>query len=65
MGTDPIRIDMDEGYEAGSAFYSVITRGYPTLKGFKPVQSGLNVERAFLTRSGAPVDFKKSRAGRF
>ncbi len=55
-GDKPIRIKMDEGYKEGSAFYSTLTSGFPTRKGFQPAQDGLLVQREFLTRDGAPVD---------
>ena len=55
-GTDPVRIEMDKGYKAGSAFYSVVTRAIPTDKGFKPESAGLEVEREILTRDGKAAD---------
>ena len=55
-GDKPVRIKMDAGFKEGSAFYTLITSGFPTRKGFKPVQDGLLVEREFLTRDGAPLD---------
>ncbi|HML96348.1 MAG TPA: MG2 domain-containing protein [Thermodesulfobacteriota bacterium] len=55
-GDRPIVINMDEEYKEGSAFFTVLTSGTPTPKGFKPVEEGLSVLREFLTRDGAPVD---------
>ncbi len=55
-GDKPVSIKMDAGFKEGSAFYTLITSGFPTKKGFKPVQDGLLVEREFLTRDGAPLD---------
>ncbi len=55
-GDEPLKIVMGEEFQDGSAFYSLLTSGIPTRKGFKPVSEGLNVKREFLTRSGAPVD---------
>ncbi|MEQ9617992.1 MAG: MG2 domain-containing protein [Deltaproteobacteria bacterium] len=54
-GDEPVTIKMDEGFQDGSAFYSLTTKGIPTRKGFKPLEQGLIVEREFLTRGGAPV----------
>ncbi len=55
-GDKPIVINMDEEYKDGSAFFTVLTSGTPTPKGFKPVEEGLSVLREFLTRDGAPID---------
>lgn len=55
-GDEPVMIQMGEGFQDGSAFYSLLTSGIPTREGFKPVSEGLNVQREFLTRSGAPID---------
>jgi uncharacterized protein YfaS (alpha-2-macroglobulin family) len=63
QGDGSLRIKMDEGYQNGSAFFSLITRGNPTKKGFKPVADGLQVERAFLTRDGAPINVDQIEQG--
>ena len=55
-GDKPIVLNMDEEYKDGSAFFTVLTSGTPTPKGFKPVEEGLSVLREFLTRDGAPID---------
>jgi hypothetical protein len=55
-GDKPVSIKMDDGFKEGSAFFTLITSGIPTRKGFKPVEDGLLVEREFLTRDGAPLD---------
>lgn len=60
---EPITIKMDDGYRSGSAFYSLLTTGTPTRKGFTPVQDGLLVEREFLTRAGAPVNPEEIEQG--
>ncbi len=62
-GDKPIVINMNEEYKDGSAFYTVLTSGTPTRKGFKPVEEGLSVLREFLTRDGAPVDPKNIAQG--
>ncbi len=41
----------------------MITRGNPTKKGFKPVADGLQVERVFLTRDGAPINVDQIEQG--
>jgi uncharacterized protein YfaS (alpha-2-macroglobulin family) len=51
-----LRIEMDPGYEADAAFYSVSTRGIPTREAYKPVSHGIVVERSLLTRDGAPAN---------
>lgn len=55
-GDKPLSIKMDDGFKEGSAYYTLLTSGIPTRKGFKPVAEGLNVVREFLTRDGAPLD---------
>ncbi len=49
-GAQPLTLEMDSGYEAGSAFFSLTTRGVPTDEAFEPQQVGLEVERALLSR---------------
>ncbi|MGB3729385.1 MAG: alpha-2-macroglobulin family protein, partial [Thermodesulfobacteriota bacterium] len=63
QGDEPIKITMEQGYQNGSAFFSLITRGNPTRKGFKPVADGLQVERIFLTRDGAPINLDQIQQG--
>jgi len=55
-GDGPLRVEMDEGYEPGSAFYSLVTRGVPLDSAFKPSATGLEIERTFLDRAGAELD---------
>jgi uncharacterized protein YfaS (alpha-2-macroglobulin family) len=62
-GTDPVRLQMDAGYPAGAAFYSLLTRGVPTDAAFKPGPAGLEVERDYLTRDGKPADLNNVRQG--
>ena len=45
-----------EGYEPGSAFYSLVTRGIPTEESFRARSEGLEIERRVLTREGRPAD---------
>ena len=63
QGDEPIKITMDQGYQNGSAFFSLISRGNPTRKGFNPVADGLQVERVFLTRDGAPINLDQIQQG--
>lgn len=51
-GDEPLRIVMDTGYEPGSAFYSVMTRGVPTVASYQPAAQGLAVEQVYLARDG-------------
>lgn len=62
-GDESLQIKMNEGFENGSAFFSLTTRGAPTREGFKPVAAGLNVEREFLTRDGAPINLDQIQQG--
>lgn len=54
-GSAPLRIVIDGGYQAGSAFYSLLTSGVPTDEAFRPVAAGLEVERQLLGRDGVPL----------
>jgi len=56
QGTEPIKIRMDAGYESGAAFYALRRHGIPTDATFRPEQAGVEVRRAFLTRTGGPLD---------
>src|SRR5262249_52832054 len=62
-GPGPIRIQMNPGYQPNAAFYSVLTRGVPTDAAFKPQNTGLEIERAFLDREQRPVDLGDVRQG--
>ncbi len=55
VGT-PIRIEMDEGYQPGSAFYFLSVRGTPTDTSFTPQNQGLEIKRAFHSRDGSPLE---------
>jgi len=62
-GDGPLRIVMEPGYEAGAAFFSVITRGIPTDEGFQPSAAGLEIERTYLTREGDTAELGQVRQG--
>jgi len=62
-GSGAIRIKMDGAYESGSAYYSVSTRGAPTDEAFKPAQSGIEIEREYLNRTGSPLDLASVTQG--
>ena len=62
-GDGPVRIVMGNGYKAGAAFYSVITRGLPTDEAFRPTSAGLEIERTYLTREGGEADLDRVRQG--
>ena len=51
-GTEPVRIQMDAGYQPGAAFFSLLTRGVPTDEAFKAENNGMEIERQFLNRDG-------------
>jgi len=53
--TGALRIEMDGGYEAGAAFYSVETRGVPLVSAYKPERAGLEIVREYLDRQGNPL----------
>jgi len=56
-GTDgPLRLVMDEGFEPGAAYFSLLTRGVPEDEAFRPEAAGLELERTFLTRAGSELD---------
>jgi len=61
-GTDPIRLQLDAGSQ-GTAFYNLLTRGVPTDGAFKPETAGLELDRAFLTRDGKPLDLNNVQQG--
>jgi len=66
-GDEPIRIVLEDRagsrYAAGSAFYSVITRGLPTDEDFQPTSVGLQIQRTYLTRTGDPADLDRIHQG--
>lgn len=63
QGEEALNIKMNEDYEKGSAFFSLITRGNPTPEGFKPVVDGLEVQREFLERDGSPLNLTQTAQG--
>ncbi|HWM91689.1 MAG TPA: MG2 domain-containing protein [Thermoanaerobaculia bacterium] len=62
-GTEPVRIQMDGGYQPGAAFYSILTRGIPTDEGFKVENNGMEIERRFLNRDGNAIDLNNVKQG--
>ncbi len=52
----PVRVVMDEGFQTGAAFYSLVTRGVPEDDAFRPEAEGLEIERTFHDRAGAELD---------
>ena len=62
VGT-PIRIEMDAGYQAGSAFYFLSVRGTPADASFTPQTRGLEIRRAFHARDGGPLDLSAVQQG--
>jgi uncharacterized protein YfaS (alpha-2-macroglobulin family) len=55
-GTEPLRVEMDVGYESGAAFFAFHSRGIPLDARFIAEKAGLEVHREFLTRTGSPLD---------
>lgn len=62
-GDAPLRVEMDEGFDPGSAFYNVNIRGIPTRQGYTPESKGLNIESSYLDRKGAPLDLSAVKQG--
>ena len=62
-GDGALRIVMDDGYEPGSAFYTLTTRGIPQDTAYRPSAEGLEVERELLDRDGGAVDPTAVRQG--
>lgn len=62
-GTEPVRVQMEGGFESGAAFYSLVTRGVPTDQGFQPANAGLEIERAVLDRDGKEVNLNGVKQG--
>lgn len=59
----PIRIQMDAGFRAGSAFYSLDTRGVPSDAAFQPQQQGIEISRDLLSEKGSPLDLQSVQQG--
>jgi hypothetical protein len=51
-----VRIDMDAGYQADSAFYALRTRGVPTDAAFLPLAEGLELRTELRHRDGGMLD---------
>lgn len=62
-GADPVTIQMDNGYQPGAAFYSVVSRGVPTDDAYKAENAGLEIEREILDRDGNAVDLENVKQG--
>ena len=62
-GTEALRIEMNGGYEANSAYFNLLARGVPTDAAFKPDNTGLEVERTFTDRDGRAVNLDDVRQG--
>ena len=50
-----LRISVNQGFEPGSCYYSVRTRGIPAPAAYAPQAAGLEVARTYLTRNGEPL----------
>jgi uncharacterized protein YfaS (alpha-2-macroglobulin family) len=55
-GEDPIRVRLADGSNPEAVFYSLETRGIPTDEAYRPASAGLELEREYKSRSGAPLD---------
>ncbi|MEM9293337.1 MAG: MG2 domain-containing protein [Acidobacteriota bacterium] len=62
-GDGALRLEMDSGYAAGAAFFSVVQRAVPTDAAFRPSASGLEVEANFLNRQGGAADLDNLTQG--
>ena len=62
-GTEPLRVEMSGPYEAGSAYFNLLTRGVPTDTAFKPDNAGLEIERTFTDRDGRGIDLDNLKQG--
>ena len=62
-GNEPIRIQMNDGYESGAAFFALHSRGIPTDAKFAPEKAGLEIFRSFFTREGNPLDLSAVSQG--
>ncbi len=58
-----VRVQLASGYQAGSAFFSLVTRGIPLDSAFREEQQGLELEREFRTRRGRQIDLTQIRQG--
>ena len=62
-GEGRVRLELGSGFQAGSAFYSLVTRGIPLDRRFREEERGLEVEREFRTRLGRKVNLSEIRQG--
>ncbi|MYL83196.1 alpha-2-macroglobulin family protein [Desulfovibrio aerotolerans] len=53
--TGDLRLSVTQGFEPGSCFYSVRTRGIPAPAAYAPHAAGLEIARTYLTRNGEPL----------
>ncbi|QAZ66995.1 alpha-2-macroglobulin [Solidesulfovibrio carbinolicus] len=51
-----LRLDLDPGYQPGSCYYAVRTRGIPSAAAYSPQSAGLEIARTYLTRDGKPIE---------
>ena len=58
-----VRLELGSGFQAGSAFYSLVTRGIPLDARFREEERGLELEREFRTRRGRQVNLAEIRQG--
>ena len=58
-----LRIVMDEGYEPGSGYYTLTTRGVARDAAYRPLAEGLEIERLLLDREGKAIDPTALRQG--
>jgi hypothetical protein len=62
-GTEPVRIQMDPGYKAGAAFFSLASRGVPTDEAYQPATDGMEIQREVRDRDGNVVDLNSVKQG--
>ena len=58
-----VRLELGSGFQAGSAFYILVTRGIPLDARFREEERGLELEREFRTRRGRQVNLAEIRQG--
>lgn len=55
-GSGAIRIEMNPGYQAGAAFFSLRARGIPTDTAYQPKNAGIEIARQVFRREGGEAD---------
>ncbi|MHC1789783.1 alpha-2-macroglobulin family protein [Solidesulfovibrio sp.] len=50
-----LRVHVAQGFEPGSCFYAVRTRGIPAPAAYAPQAAGLEIARTYTTRNGEPI----------